>query len=358
MSNMHVDKFYTAMKHMQDVYDKNGRKLAFDCKDMPEYDAWKKKTRAKLAEITGIDKMTRCDLVPQIVSREKMDGYERVKIIIQCEPDVFMPLYMLKPDGISHGERRPVALCLHGHCSAGKDSPAGRIDIPAVAEAVSEYNYAYGAECAKRGYIAFCPDARAFGERREDCMQGDDAGSYMNSTCTRLNHMAICLGQSLTGMWTWDLMRLIDYIETLEECDSGRIVSMGLSGGGLQTLWLCAMDDRPVCAVVSGYFYGYKDALLGMSHCACNYVPHLWENVDMGDLGALIAPRPLLVETGDSDPLNGSRGMSNVTEQVDITREAYRLFSAEKSLIHHVFEGGHYWNAEKTYDFVADSLRC
>ena len=40
-------------------------------------------------------------------------------------------------------------------------------------------------------------------------------------------------------------------------------------------------------------------------NCSCNYVPHLFEHVDMGDVGALIAPRPLLVETGTHDDLNG-----------------------------------------------------
>ena len=73
-------------------------------------------------------------------------------------------------------------------------------------------------------------------------------------------------------------------------------------------------------AVVSGYFYGYRESLLVKhQNCSCNYVPHLYETADMGDLGALIAPRPLLVETGARDPLNGQSGMKNVNSQMAIT---------------------------------------
>jgi hypothetical protein len=152
-------------------------------------------------------------------------------------------------------------------------------------------------------------------------------------------------------------MRLIDYIETRKDCGPERIGCGGLSGGGLQTLWLSAMDDRVKCAVVSGYFYGYKDSLLKMFNCSCNYVPHLWEYVDIGDIGALIAPRPLLIETGDMDPLNGERGLVNVTEQVEITRRAYKFLNAGEKLYHHIFEGKHRWNGEITYKFLDKWLR-
>jgi dienelactone hydrolase len=148
-------------------------------------------------------------------------------------------------------------------------------------------------------------------------------------------------------MWAWDLMRLADYVETRPECDARRLGCAGLSGGGLQTLWFAALDERVQCAVVSGYLYGYKDSLLKLAtNCSCNYVPHLWKLADMGDLAALIAPRPLLVETGTRDALNGERGAANVTEQLAITRQAYRLLGAPDRLAHDLFEGEHMWHGE------------
>ena len=86
-------------------------------------------------------------------------------------------------------------------------------------------------------------------------------------------------------------------------------------------------------------------------------IPEVAEKIaDMGDLGALIALRPFLVETGTEDELNGERGIKNVSEQLDITREAYRLFAAEDSLEWFVFEGGHIWRGDKTYDFMENNL--
>jgi len=126
-----------------------------------------------------------------------------------------------------------------------------------------------------------------------------------------------------------------------------------LSGGGLQALWLAALDERVRCAVVSGYFYGYKNSLLDAPyHCSCNFVPRLFETADMGDLGALIAPRPLLIETGNRDGLNGSMGLRNVRSQVRIARRAYSLRDARAAFYHHVFDGEHRWCGEKAIPWM------
>ena len=348
-----TETYYTSTEYLSRMFDKKARKLRFQGKTIDEFQAWKQETAVKLKEIIGLDQMESSSLEPRMLETEQMDGYRREKWLIQTEPDVWMPFYILIPDGIAAGESRPVMIAPHGHGSAGKYSPASRTDIPAVAEAVDIYNYGYGVRFVEEGYIVFCPDARGFGERREWMLQGEEEKAFLNSTCVALNNIAISLGRSLTGMWTWDLIRLIDYIVTRTDCTPGKIGCAGLSGGGLQTLWLAAMDERVHCAVVSGYFYGYKDSLLQYSyHCGCNYVPSLWTHVDMGDLGALIAPRPMLIESGNKDELNGDRGMRNVTEQLDITREAYSVWGQEDRLQHFVFDGGHRWDGKETYSFV------
>ncbi len=353
---MRVEKYYTSMEHLLDVFQKHARAMGFRAETVPEYARWKLELRNKLRQMTGLDTMETCELKPQRLESIQMDGYRRDKLLIQTEPDVWMPFYVLIPDGRAPESRTPCVIATHGHASAGKWSVGGRSDIPAVERQIRTFNYTYGIEFVRQGYLVFCPDARAFGERREWTMQGEEEEQFLNSSCTQLNHMALGLGQSVTGMWTWDLMRLADYIKTRDDC--GDIACTGLSGGGLQALWLAAMDDRIQCAVVSGYFYGYKDSLLRRSsNCGCNYVPGLWKTVDMGDLGALIAPRALLIESGLFDPLNGERGIDNVTEQYEITRQAYLLLGAEQQLQHHTFPGEHRWNGECTYDFVNNALR-
>ena len=95
----------------------------------------------------------------------------------------------------------------------------------------------------------------------------------------------------------------------------------------------------------------------GQLELLSNYVPHLWEYVDMGDLGALIAPRPLLIETGRWDPLNGTRGVDNVNEQVAIARQAYTLLGADDQLDTDVFDGPHKWHGAKVLGWLDKHLR-
>ena len=339
-----VTRFYPAHAELQARFDREARQLPADTGSPAAFQAWRTAARRHLSAITGMDSLRAADPQPAVTESVQRDGYVRQRMEIHTEPDVVMPFYALLPDDLQAGDRRPVVIAPHGHGSGGKNMTAGRRDIPAVADAIERYNGAYAERFAQAGLIVFAPDARAFGERREPVGQSNDEDSFMRSTCTPLNYAAISLGQTVTGMWTWDLMRLVDYVLTRDDCDPQRISCAGLSGGGLQTLWLAAMDDRICAAVVSGYFYGYRDSLLDINdNCGCNFVPGLWQAVDMGDLGALIAPRPLLIETGDQDPLNGARGLDNVYEQVEITRDAYRLLDASDDLVHDVQPGEHQW---------------
>jgi hypothetical protein len=84
--------------------------------------------------------------------------------------------------------------------------------------------------------------------------------------------------------------------------------------------------------------------MLEMVQCSCNYAPHVWEIVDIGDLGALVAPRTMVIETGNKDKLNGKSNLANVTPYVETARQAYKLFNAENRLTHDVFDGGHLWH--------------
>jgi len=312
--------------------------------------------RARLRAIIGIDTMRAYPLDPQEDAPERCDGYVQTRVVIAVEPDVRMPLYVLTPADLRPDERRPVVLAPHGHASAGKAAIVGRADVPELVQTIAQHNYAYGVQLVRAGFIVLCPDARGFGERREPVAMAD--GDLLGGSCQVLNNMALPLGQTVTGMWTWDLMRLIDYVTTRADCDATRIGCAGLSGGGAQTLWLAALDERVRCTVISGYFYGYKDSLLRLStNCSCNYVPGLWQIADMGDIGALIAPRPLLIETGRHDDLNGERGVVNVTEQLAIVRQAYALLDADDRLAHTVFEGGHRWDGADALPWLARWLQ-
>jgi dienelactone hydrolase len=294
-------------------------------------------------------------LNPRITETVQCDGYRRQRVEIDTEPGVTMPLYVLIPDDLTG--TAPAVIAAHGHSSGGKLAPAGVRGLDAaVDKTIADHNYDYGVQAVRRGYVVFCPDARGFGERREWLYEKPE--QILDSSCRQLAHMALPLGLTVAGMWTWDLMVLLDYIQSRPETQGHPIGCIGLSGGGLQTMWLAALDDRVACAVISGYFYGVEDSLLHLAgNCDCNYIPQMWEMADMGDVAALIAPRPLLIEAARQDPLNGPRGIDNVLEQYAITERAYSLLKSPDKLALDTFDGGHVWHGTLSMAWLDRWLR-
>ena len=343
--------YYSSQKHFEDLYKKTFRTHTFQAETQDEYEVWSHSLREKLHELIGTRYMQESPLYPEILETVECDGYVRKKMLIHTEKDVVMSFYVLIPNSLKEEKRTAVIAC-HGHASNGKEAVAGIRNHRSVADTINKHDYNYGEVLAQKGYVVFAPDARGFGERRERFQQGDDDALLMSSSCQILNHMAIPLGQCVLGMWVWDLMRLIDYALSCEFINN-HIACVGLSGGGYQSLWLSALDTRVECSVISGYFYGSLQALLIDSHnCSCNYVPNLWRVADMGDIGALICPRPLLIETGDQDQYNGADGVANVYTQVETVRRAMKVFGTEKNLCHDVYHGVHKWYGVRAYEWL------
>jgi len=351
-----MKRYYTTLEHLSKIYNDNYRPYSYKAGTAEGYKAWQSAFRRKLHDLLGHGRMTKAggDIVSEGV--EAMDDYTREKLVLETEPGIWMPFYVLKPEGPS--KKYPVIVAPHGHGSNGKSAVCG-IDfgVKEMKDTIVNHNYDYGVQFVRKGFIVFCPDARGFGERREGPQQGDDAQNLLTSSCAYLNNVARSLGQCVTGMWTWDLMRLVDYIETRDDADASRIGAGGLSGGGLQTLWLSAMDPRIKYAIVSGYFYGYDESILWIHCCSCNYVPELWLQCDIGDIGALSADRGIFIETGDKDSLNGASNLANVIPQVDVVRNAAMVLGNESNIGHHIFSGEHKWCGEQSIPWMVDRLR-
>lgn len=341
---IHIEKYYGSLPGMLKKYEKSARSGRFKGNTIEEFQIWQKEMRDRLGDLIGLHRMEKCEEKPEVLERvEVEEGICREKILLQVEPDVWMPVYILIPEK----EPKGVFLALPGHMGAGKYSVAGCREIPAVGDSIERFHYDYGMQLARRGYVALCPDNRGFGERRDEALWGDSEEQFLNSTCFQLAHMAEPLGQTVIGMCTWDSMRLIDYVYRRGQWDTKDLGCVGFSGGGMQALWLAALDERIRRTVVSGYMYGYRDSLLVLNgNCSCNYVPGLWQLADMCDIGSLIAPRQFIVQSCRSDHLNGHRGLENVYEQTAVIREAYSLCGSESLFVHDVREGEHCFHPE------------
>ncbi len=344
--------YYTSLEAMAEKYDRTIKQYAFRSTDREGHRAWREAAAKRLGEITGLEQCEPVDAGAERHSAEPMDGFVKEYWTICTESHVTMPFYLLRP-------ARPngaAVIVPHGH-GTNKEGTVANLQNPAVAASGQDGGSCFAHDLARAGYLTACPDARGAGERRESGQQGDTPEKWRSNSHRELAQAAMGFGQSLIGLMVWDLMRLVDFLERQEETEPGRIGCAGMSGGGQQTLWLAALDTRIRAAVTSGYFYGMKESLVRLpGNCACNFVPGMWSVMDMGDMGAMIAPRALFIETGEKDELNGAPGLSNVYPQVETAGRAYALYRAEEKLCHKVHPGGHVWVGDGVLEFFAKWL--
>ena len=91
-------------------------------------------------------------------------------------------------------------------------------------------------------------------------------------------------------MQVYDNRRAVDYLLTRPEVDGDRLGVTGASGGGNQTMYAGALDERfkavvPVCSV------GNYQAYLQAACCVCEVLPGGLRFTEEGDVLGLVAPR-------------------------------------------------------------------
>src|SRR5205823_10038664 len=107
-------------------------------------------------------------------------------------------------------------------------------------------------------------------------------------------------GYTLLGCQVYDNRRAVDYQLTRPEVDGDRLGITGASGGGNQTMYAGALDERfaavvPVCSV------GTYQAYLRAACCVCEVLPGALRFAEERDVLGLVAPRALLVINATRD---------------------------------------------------------
>ncbi|AHG01651.1 hypothetical protein HALLA_04425 (plasmid) [Halostagnicola larsenii XH-48] len=126
-------------------------------------------------------------------------------------------------------------------------------------------------------------------------------------------------GRTLAGERTWDVLRLVDFVENEEILDDSRIAITGHSGGAAVSMFAAALDERLSPVALNAYFCTFKDSIIAIDHCECNYVPGIFRLGEMWDIAGAIAPRQLTIATGDEDPIfpiNGTKRAFSRLEQI------------------------------------------
>jgi dienelactone hydrolase len=158
-------------------------------------------------------------------------------------------------------------------------------------------------------------------------------------------------GENPLAQNLWDLARGLDVLETHALVDPARIGMVGLSYGATVTLFLAACDERVAACVVSGYFSSWAEAhKMPWNMCGSQVLTGMLGQLEHVDLGALVAPRPMLIESGTEDDLFPT---AVATAGYQRLRRVYaELGAADDRIALDVFEAGHQWHGGAAYPFL------
>jgi hypothetical protein len=243
------------------------RTMKYTSRPESEAKIWQNNLRTKLFNILKMDDLSvarnSIDLSPKEIRTEDKGEYQLKEIEINSTRDRRIRVILTIPKKTKGPW--PAVVSIHGHQG----------QLLSVYDKSSIYK-GFASELAARNYVTI---------------------ATVVSQHTVYEKDRILMGERL-----WDLIRCVDYLESLPGVDKNRIGCAGLSLGGEMAMWLGAMDER-IHATVSSGFLTYMDHM-EKNHCMCWKFPGLRELVDYADIYSLIAPRPLQCQNGLKEPLN------------------------------------------------------
>jgi dienelactone hydrolase len=276
--------------------------------------------------------------VPPAPSPAKLSverGYRQELLSFASESDERVPLLILRK-GERH-DRQPVTIVLHG-TGGSKEATRGRLEA-----------------FADRGFLAVSMDARHHGDRRVSI-----PGLPVPYFSAMLRAYRTGQGHPYLYDTVWDVMRLIDYLSERPDVDGSRIGVIGLSKGGTEAYLAAAADERIAAVVpligVQSFEWSLRhpaaweartwtlreavEAAAADSGEAVNaafvrkfydrIAPGLVDRFDGPAMLPLIAPRPLLIVNGDSDPRSPLGG---VREAAASAKRAYEAAHATEKFV-------------------------
>jgi len=238
---------------------------------------WQANLRARLSQLLKIDDLIQTknsiSLTPEELSSANKGTYLVKKLEINSTPARRIRIIVTLP--ASQKGPFPAVVCIGGHGSTLYSPYDENTIAKDDARRKSDHIYkGFGAALALKRYVTISTAVSRHNVYEKDRL--------------------------LMGERLWDLVRCVDYLESLPQVDHARIGCAGLSLGGEMAMWLGAMDER-IAATVSAGFLTIMDQM-EQNHCMCWKFPGLRELVDFADIYSLIAPRPLQCQNGMLEP--------------------------------------------------------
>jgi dienelactone hydrolase len=278
--------------------------------------------RDKLLAGLGGDWPAATDLKARVEKVEPKDGYRLETVSYEVEPDERVTSFLLVPDSATATRPAPGICIWHQHAGQydnGKYEPAGLRG--------SEMHHT-GVALAREGYVVLCPDTLGFADRvPTQKLKGGNLERW-------LFLKYVVNGKSLAWKNILDMRRAVDYISSRGEVQADRLGCYGHSMGSTHT-WMVGPWEPRLKALVGNcclptYAAIHRTEIL---HCFPNFVPGIFQFGDTPDIAALIAPRALHLNFGETD---GGSPIEEVRQGIETIRRAYQAVHKEENFTYFI----------------------
>ncbi len=305
-----------------------------------DVESWRTRARAKVHELLAYQP-PECPLDASVGRVTERDGLV-TELVSWAQP--FGPrteAFVVRPSRAKG--RLPGIVALHDHSKFkyyGKEKLVAAEDEPPIMQEFKRGTYggvSWAGELARRGFVVVVPDNFLWGSRKilpesvpeefvRDVMR-EIPGSRAhieayNAFCDGYESLVaktlFASGTTWPGIMAWEDRRAVDYLLTRADTDHGRLGCGGLSGGGLRTIYLAALDPRIRCAVCAGFMSTLGEMIPDMVrwHTWMFHVPHLPALMDLPDVASLHGPAPLMVLCNRDDELWTLAGQQQADEML------------------------------------------
>lgn len=261
-------------------------------------------------------------LQAQINGTIKQSGYRIEKIVYQSFENHHVTSNLYVPDGQG---KFPAVLFFCGHEDAAK---------------ATESYQKTAILLAKNGFVVFVVDPISQSERVQLVDEQGKALTRGSTTeHTLLNLSSNLVGSSVAAYELFDNVRAMDYLCGRPEVDVNRIGCAGNSGGGMQTIYFAAFDERVKVVVPCSYLASRAHTFETTGAAdGCAQIPGEGQNnLEMADYLLATAPKPILILAGRYDFID-YRGMLQSFADLE---KVYQRLGASSKLSLFTFDDGH-----------------
>jgi dienelactone hydrolase len=213
-------------------------------------------------------------------------------------------------------------------------------------------------DLATSGFVVLAADTLGFGERGSvlDQAQQQAAGNQAMSTSiqyTEQQQLAanfLARGYSLAGFVALEDLQLAAFLASQPEVKQKHISALGFSMGAYRVWQLAALSPHISSGIGVGWFANIADLTAqgtNLSKGQSSFYllhPGLFQQLDLADIAALAAPKPLLVLAGAEDPLMPQVSVQTAFAQLQLL---YQQCQPEAQVTLQLFpEKGHFFDAQ------------